>query len=275
MTVSDIVAKWRAASGARKVWRNETGVWRHSRRWARAGPSRRVESTAATGRRRASSVTFATARAATPPVSTGTRTRTARCSFVPRAARGDPDSALTDVTFVRVTSPLDAYVIESVVEATARFGGATTTRTRSSLCGREIDARETRVRGLRGLRNRCRGRTWSRHAPGGDQFPSDDWDDRLDLGRSHDAGSRMRTSRLPRNRRTLVEFPERKNDGTPSGALRSRAIVVRVQIAGTRPRFHPGHRRRVDRYRLGRRELLGLGLQVTKRRSSAAGRDRA
>ncbi len=139
-----------------------------------------------------------------------------------------PQRAVSE-DLTRVSSPVDAYVIQSVAKdgsVSRRFYDPKT----FLLVRREsVDSGVEAYVVYEDFVTNSAGRTFARHHYGGDQLPNNEWDERLI---SDDLSTRVATAdvAIPGNRRTLVEFPAgRSTVRLPARILRG-AIVVRVQI---------------------------------------------
>lgn len=228
LTVNDVVAKSRAASGGGKVVKNETGVW-SVRENGLTGTARRVTR----GRDWAETDEigpFTIARGyAAGRYWHQNENGEVLLSYLGRV--WDDRQPLSSETLARVQAPLDAYVVAGVArDGTARrryYDAHTFLLVRS-----EVDAYGKHAyAAFEDFVTDAAGRTWARHRYGGDQFPGDDWDERLV---SDDLTSPVAEAAvvLPQNRRTLVEFPAAKTTVRLPARFLHGMIVVRVAIAG-------------------------------------------
>lgn len=226
MTIEDLRAKWRAASGAGKVPRNATEVWK-THEHGIDGTVRRVAH---------GSDWLETSQLGQFATSSGDSGGTYwHENFNGEVILSRQESAETSnyasvaETLTRVTSPVDAYVIESV-SADGAIRRVYYSPSTFLIVRRETDARGTQSYAVYDdFVTDASGRTYARHVRGGDQLPNDDWDRRLI---SVDLATPVREAdvAIPATHRTLVEFPEgRTTVRLPARFVRG-AIVVRVQI---------------------------------------------
>ena len=149
--------------------------------------------------------------------------------IVQQSEPADADAKPVAQNLTHVTSPLDAYEVETIAangSRRRRFYDARTfllVRTESTAFGMQSYA------AFEDYVTDSAGRTRPRHIHGADQRPNNDWDERLvsdDLSATVSAADVA----IPANRRTLVEFPQgRSTVRLPARMVRG-AIVVRVQI---------------------------------------------
>jgi hypothetical protein len=227
LTVDDIVAKWRAASGVSKPVGNEIQVWK-IRRFGVDGTTRIVTR----GRDSISTTQLGSFVTATG-LNGGKPWR--------QNANGEIlGSRLPDVGYdvrpvsqklTHATTPLDAYVVESVGangDTSRRFYDART----FLIVRRELDAYgvhsyiayDTFV-------TDSAGRTFAHHASGGDQRPDNLWDQQLvsdDIKVTLGPGDVA----IPTNGRALIEFPAGLTTVRLPARIVEGGIVVRVEIAG-------------------------------------------
>jgi Aspartyl protease len=143
----------------------------------------------------------------------------------------DVDTKATGQSYVRVRSPLDAWLVQTVAAngSTRRdFYDAATFR----LVRRERDELGTRAYEVfEDYTTNAAGRTFARHIYGSDGRPDNDWDQQLV---SDDLSSTVSAAdvAIPANRRTLVEFPQGRSTVRLPAQIERGLIVVRAQIAG-------------------------------------------
>ena len=227
LTVADIVAKWRAASGTGRPVANEIQVWK-IHQFGVDGTTRIVtrgrDSTATT---QLGSFVTATGFSGGKPWRQNANGQIL-ASHLPSAA--DEVRAVSQ-KLTHVTTPLDAYVVESIAangDTSRRFYDART----FLIVRREIDAYG--VHSFSAYDNfvtDSAGRTFAHHVSGGDQRPDNLWDQLLisddlkpTLGPNDVA--------IPTSGRALVEFPAGLTTVRLPARIVEGGIVVRVQIAG-------------------------------------------
>jgi predicted aspartyl protease len=227
LTVADIVAKSRAASGAGKVVANETQVWKiHS--YGVEGTTRIVRR----GRDWASTTELGSFATATG-VSAGKPWRQNENGETLGSRLPDDANDVLPVTqkLDHVTSPIDAYVVESVAangDTSRRFYDA-----RSFLVVRH----ELNSYGRQAFTvyddfiTNSAGRTFARHISGGNQFPDNAWDEQL-VSDDLKATVGLQDVAIPAISRTLIEFPAGVTTVRLPARIVNGAIIVRVDIAG-------------------------------------------
>jgi len=225
LTVADIVAKARAAGGSDKVVDSEISVW-HVHREGLDGTTR----TLIRGHDYISTTQLGSSLTALGFVGGKFWSEDANGQIIVQQSEpADADAKPVAQNLTHVTSPLDAYEVETIAangSRRRRFYDARTfllVRTESTAFGMQSYA------AFEDYVTDSAGRTRPRHIHGADQRPNNDWDERLvsdDLSATVSAADVA----IPANRRTLVEFPQgRSTVRLPARMVRG-AIVVRVQI---------------------------------------------
>jgi Aspartyl protease len=141
----------------------------------------------------------------------------------------DPDVATVSESLKRVTSPVDAYEVETVAANGSSnrwfYDPKTFLIVRSERTAYAVQS----YRIYEDFVTDSVGRTFARHIHGGDQRPNNDWDDRL-ISDDLTTSVSEKDVAVPANRRVLVEFPAgRETVRLPARIVRG-AIIVRVQI---------------------------------------------
>lgn len=225
LTVADIVAKSRAASGYDRVVDNEISVWRIHR----AGLDGSTR-TLIRGHDFRSTTQLGSSLTALGSLGGTFWNEDANGQIIVQQSEpSDPDAKPVAQKLTRVTSPLDAYEIETIAangSSRRRFYDPLSfllMRTESTAFGAQSYAV------FEDFVTDSAGRTRAHHAYGADQRPNNDWDERLvsdDLSATVSAADVA----IPANRRTLVEFPKGRSTVRLPARIVHGAIVVRVQI---------------------------------------------
>jgi len=141
----------------------------------------------------------------------------------------DPDVATVSESLKRVTSPVDAYEVETVAANGSSNRSFYDPKTFLVVRSERTAFAVKSYRVYEDFVTDSAGRTFARHIHGGDQRPNNDWDDLL-ISDDLTAPVSERDVAIPANRRVLVEFPAgRKTVRLPARIVRG-AIIVRVQI---------------------------------------------
>ena len=225
LTVADIVAKARAAGGNDKVVESEISVW-HVHREGLDGTTR----TLIRGHDYISTTQLGSS--VTALGSQGGKFWSEDANgqiIVQQSEPADADAKPVAQKLTHVTSPLDAYEVETIAangSTRRRFYDARTfllVRSESTAFGLQSYAV------FENFVTDSAGRTRPHHIYGADQRPNNDWDERLvsdDLSAPVNAADVA----IPANRRTLVEFPQGHSTVRLPARMVHGAIVVRVQI---------------------------------------------
>jgi predicted aspartyl protease len=227
LTVADITAKWRVASGATKGVANETQVWK-IHRYGLDGTMRVV----VRGRDSVSTTQLGSFLSASGMSGGKPWRQNANGQILASQLAGhDGEVRPAAQRLTHVTSPVDAYVVESIAangDTSRRFYDSRTFL---------IVRRELNAYGVQSFSayddfvTDAAGRTFAHHSSGGNQFPNNAWDEQLvsdDL--KTPVGSQ--DVAIPANQRTLVEFPAGHSTVRLPARIVDGAIIVRVQIAG-------------------------------------------
>jgi predicted aspartyl protease len=225
LTVADILAKARAASGTGKTVDGEVSVW-HIHRDGLDGTTR----TLIRGHDYISTTQLGSSVTALGSMDGKFWNEDANGQIIIQQSEpADADAKPVAQKLTHVASPLDAYEVETIAangSSRRRFYDARTfllVRIESTAFGTQsFTAFENFV-------TDSAGRTRPRHIYGGDQRPNNDWDELLvsdDLAATVEPAAVA----IPANRRTLVEFPKGRTMVRLPARMVHGAIVVRVQI---------------------------------------------